>query len=115
MIEAGLQPPGNSDSAGTQPFATSPWFGIACMMHRRNKHGLVLAPQERVDFRTALLTYTRFAAYATFDEGKRGVIRPGALGDLVVLPDDPFQLDAEAIESLEPDLVVVGGAVSHGE
>ena len=115
MIDAGLQPPGNSDSAGTQPFATSPWFGIACMMHRRNKHGLVLAPQERVDFRTALLTYTRFAAYATFDEGKRGVIRPGALGDLVVLPHDPFQLDAEAIEGLKPDLVIVGGAISHGE
>lgn len=115
MIDAGLQPPGNSDSAGTQPFATSPWFGIACMMHRRNKHGHLLAPEERVDFRTALLTYTRFAAYATFDEGRRGVITPGALGDLVVLPDDPFQLDADAVSSVRPDLVVVGGAVSYGE
>ncbi len=97
MIDAGLQPPGNSDSAGTQPFATSPWFGMACMMHRRNKHGMVLAPEERVDFATALRTYTTFSAYATFDEGKRGVIRPGALGDLVVVPEDPFAMEADAI------------------
>jgi predicted amidohydrolase YtcJ len=114
MIDAGLQPPGNSDSAGTQPFATSPWFGIACMMHRRNRLGLELAPDERVDFRTALLTYTRFAAYATFDEGRRGVLAPGALGDLVVLPEDPFRMDADTVETLEPDLVVVGGAVRYG-
>jgi predicted amidohydrolase YtcJ len=115
MIDAGLRPPGNSDSAGTQPFATSPWFGMACMMHRRNKRGTLLAPQERVDFATALLTYTRFAAHATFDEGKRGVIRPGALGDLVVLPEDPFVMDADDIEGLEPDLVIVGGMLSHGQ
>jgi predicted amidohydrolase YtcJ len=115
MIEAGLQPPGNSDSAGTQPFATSPWFGIACMMHRRNKHGVELAPEERVDFRTGLLTYTTYAAHATFDEGSRGVIAPGALGDLAVLPEDPFRMDADDVQVLEPDVVVVGGRVVHGD
>jgi predicted amidohydrolase YtcJ len=83
-------------------------------MHRRNRLGLELAPDERVDFRTALLTYTRFAAYATFDEGRRGVLAPGALGDLVVLPEDPFRMDADTVETLEPDLVVVGGAVRYG-
>jgi predicted amidohydrolase YtcJ len=109
MIDHGLLTPGNSDCAGTQPFAANPWYGIHAMLTRRTKGGAVLGPDEAVDLRTAIETYTRHAAYAAFEEGSRGSLEPGKLGDLAVYPADPFELAADDLPALAPDLTVVGG------
>ena len=42
LIASGLLPPGNSDTAGTQPFATNPWHGVALMQLRRNRNGVAV-------------------------------------------------------------------------
>jgi predicted amidohydrolase YtcJ len=112
MIDHGLLTPGNSDCAGTQPFAANPWYGIHAMITRRTKGGAVLAPEEAVDLRTAVETYTRHAAYAAFEEGSRGSLEPGKLGDLAVYPADPFELAADDLPALVPDVTVVGGEVA---
>lgn len=113
MIEAGLRPPGNSDSAGTQPFATNPWFGIDCLMNRRNREGELLAPGEAIDLETALRMYTRYAAEATFEERDKGSIEAGKLGDLAVLEDDPFALPADCIGSVRTAYTIVGGRIAY--
>ncbi|MEJ2153288.1 MAG: amidohydrolase family protein [Gemmatimonadota bacterium] len=36
---------------------------------------------------------------------------PGYLADLVVLSEDPLDVDAEQLEAIEPVLTIVGGRV----
>jgi predicted amidohydrolase YtcJ len=115
MLEAGLFPPGNSDSAGTQPFATNPWYGIRCMVGRLNGDGMAIAPaDEAVGLRDALTTYTHFGARVGFEESTKGVIAPGMYGDLAVYPVDPFDLPTEDLPTLTTDLTIVAGEVVHG-
>jgi predicted amidohydrolase YtcJ len=113
LIAAGLRPPGNSDSAGTQPFATNPWHGISLMYRRVNKRGIPFSREEAVDVVTAFRTYTANGAYVGFDEKLKGSLEVGKLGDVAVFADDPFALDIERLPNLEADLTVVGGRVLH--
>jgi predicted amidohydrolase YtcJ len=115
MIAQGLKPPGNSDTAGTQPFATNPWHGIASMVLRENRNRAVLSPEEAVDVPTATRTYTEFGAHAGFDEARTGSLEVGKLGDVAVFAGDPFALDVRALPDLEAELTVVSGRVVHGD
>jgi predicted amidohydrolase YtcJ len=112
MHSHGLMTPGNSDCAGTQPFAANPWYGIHAMLTRRTKGGAVLDPTEAVDVGTAIATYTRHAAYAAFEEHTRGSLEPGKLGDLAVYADDPYHADADGLRKIAPDMTVIGGRVA---
>ena len=111
MHEHGLITPGNSDCAGTQPFAANPWYGIHAMLARHTKGGAVLEPAEALDIGTAIATYTRHAAYAGFEEHTRGSLQPGMLGDLAVYPDDPYSAALEDLPAIAPDMTVLGGRV----
>ncbi len=45
----------------------------------------------------ALEAYTSGAAYASFDEHRKGRIAPGMLADLVLLSKDIFELPADRL------------------
>lgn len=111
LLDRGMRPPGNSDTGGTQPFATNPWFGIACMVDRTNQDGVVVAPEQRVDAIDGLRSYTTFAAEAGARAGRIGVIRAGALGDCAVFAEDPLTLPTARLRELEADLTLVAGEV----
>jgi predicted amidohydrolase YtcJ len=113
MHAHGLITPGNSDCAGTQPFAANPWYGIHAMLTRRTKGGALLDPGETVDLSAAIATYTRHAAQAGFEEHTRGSLEPGKLGDLAVYPDDPYDVAVDDLAGITPDLVVIGGDVVY--
>jgi predicted amidohydrolase YtcJ len=113
LIAEGLCTPGNSDAAGAMPMAANPWFGMSCMVVRRNANGVALTPDEAVDVRTALETYTRHGAYAAFEEDDKGSLEVGKLGDLAVYPQDPLAVEPAALAEVEADLTVVGGIVVH--
>jgi predicted amidohydrolase YtcJ len=51
-------------------------------------------PSERIALKTAIDAYTSGAAWASFDEQRKGSIEPGMLADLVVLSDDIFEAPA---------------------
>jgi predicted amidohydrolase YtcJ len=112
LVDAGLQPPGNSDSAGTQPFATTPWHGVAAAVARRTGLGQHVPPaEEALAIEQAVLLPTRFAAHATFADGRQGVLAPGALGDVAVFRIDPLTADLDDL--IEADLTIVGGRIVH--
>lgn len=110
LIGEGFKPPGNSDTAGAQPFASNPWFGIERMVKRTNRLGEAFDPTESVDVYTGLRTYTEFAANAGQRGHELGIIRVGALADFAVLNQDPLALDAD-LATVESLLTVVGGRV----
>lgn len=113
LIDRGFMPPGNSDSAGTQPFAINPFHGVYHMVARRNVRGESICPSEAVSVREALTTYTRYAAHAAFKERSRGSLEVGKLGDVVVLDRDPEQSPVEQLRDVRADLTIVGGAIAY--
>jgi predicted amidohydrolase YtcJ len=113
LIDEGFQPPGNSDTAGTQPFAVNPFFGMYCMVARKNRNGVKICPQEAISAYEALRVYTTFSAYSGFHEGTRGSIQVGKLADLAVLSADPLHVAPEDLRSIRADITVLGGKIAY--
>ena len=83
-----LYPIGSLDRAGIPVAAGSdapvanpePLLGIYCAVTRKSKGGASLSASEAVSVETALRMHTLNAAYASFEEGRKGSIAPGKLG-----------------------------------
>jgi len=68
-------------------------------------------PEERLTRPEALALFTTDAAYAAFEEGRRGRVAPGYDADLTVLATDPMAAPAREIPGIRPALVIVGGRI----
>ncbi len=104
--------PGNSDTAGAQPFTTNPWFTMRCMLELKNKNGVEVNPTEVVGVDEALRAFTVDAAYATKQEDVKGRIAPGYLADLTIVDRDPYRIDAAEFDETRTLAVIVGGRVT---
>lgn len=113
LMEAGLRPPGNSDTAGTQPFATNPLHGWTCLVGRTNVRGEPIWPDERISFREALEVYTVNSAWAGFLERSRGRLEPGMLGDVAVFSTDVESSAPADYQDAQVDLTIIGGEVRY--
>jgi predicted amidohydrolase YtcJ len=111
LLAAGARPPGNSDTAGAQPFACNPWYTMSCMVNRENKNGLVIDPGETLTVAEALRSFTTGAAYGCGMEADRGSLEPGKRADLAVLSEDPFAIGRSRIKEVTSVLTMVGGQV----
>jgi predicted amidohydrolase YtcJ len=103
-------------SAGSDVGVTplSPWWGIWSAVERKEyRTGEVLAPEERVDVRTALKWYTAGGAYGGFEEKEKGVLAPGRLADLIVLDRDPLTVSPAELKEVRVLASLVGGEVVH--
>ena len=87
----------------------SPLSGMATAMTRRTASGAVLAPEERLDFGSALRLYTAGAAFAAAEEKDKGSITPGKLADLVVLGADPAAVAADELPQVPVEATYTGG------
>ena len=108
-----LKDNGASVSNGTDcpvelPFALG---GIQCAVTRCNLKGDVgpYLPHEAFSVQEALDSYTSAGAYASFEEAVKGKIEAGMLADFVVLGDDPFAVDVNAIKDIPVCATYVGG------
>jgi predicted amidohydrolase YtcJ len=95
-----------------------PLQGIACAVTRQDPGAGFPAggffPEERVDVYTAVDNYTAGSAWANFDEGRMGRIRPGALADLALLDRDIFSIPPEDIHKTKVLCTMAGGELVHG-
>lgn len=95
----------------------SPILGIHAAVNRhtsdgKNKNGWLA--KEKITVEEAVKAYTTDAAYASFDESKKGRLLPGMLADFVVLDKDIFTIPCAEIESTKVLLTVVDGKVVFG-
>jgi predicted amidohydrolase YtcJ len=70
-------------------------------------------PAQKITVEEALHAYTSGAAYASFDEGTKGMLAPGYLADFVVLDRDILTIPPEQIRDARVDLTIVGGNVAY--
>jgi hypothetical protein len=83
------------------------------LVTRTTESGQVIGPDQKVSREDALRMMTRAAAAMTFDDGEKGSIEVGKLGDLVVLSDDYLTCPPDRIKEIRPDLTVVAGRVVY--
>jgi len=111
MLDHGLRPPGTSDSLGSMPESTNPFFSMWAMVTRETRDGTRNAPQEAITIREAIRGYTIDGAYSGFEEKIKGSIEVGKLADLIVLSADPLTIPSEQIRDIRVLLTVIDGKV----
>jgi predicted amidohydrolase YtcJ len=103
MSSAGLLLAGGSDSTVTP---LGPLIGVHAAVNHSN-------PAERLSVQKALELYTINGAHIAFQDGDRGSLQAGKLGDLVVLAEDPFSVDHEQLKDIPVEMTVLGGEVVY--
>lgn len=94
---------GGSDSTVTP---MGPLIGVHAAANHSN-------PAERVGVYDAMELYTINAARIAFQENDRGSLEVGKLGDLVVLEENPFEIDQRTIKDIEIEMTVIGGNIVY--
>lgn len=72
-------------------------------------------PDERIDLPLALAAFTINAAYVNTNEDNTGSIEVGKYADLIVLDQNLFDVDPEAISETGVLLTMIEGQVVHGD
>jgi len=96
----------------------TPLYGIYAAVTRRtlddkNPDGWV--PEQKITVEEALRAYTATAAYASFEESRKGTLQAGKLADLVLLDRDLFTIAPPDIRNAKVLMTMVGGKVVSGE
>jgi predicted amidohydrolase YtcJ len=68
-------------------------------------------PAEALSLTQALTAFTRGAAYAEFEEPRKGTLVPGKLADLAVLSQDIFHVAPPDLPATRSLLTIVGGRI----
>ncbi len=103
LVRPGLLVAGGSDSTVTP---LGPMIGVHAAVNHSN-------PMERVSVHEALKLYTIDAARIAFQEGDRGSLEVGKLGDFVLLGKDPYRVDPGGLKDIPVVMTVIGGEVMY--
>jgi predicted amidohydrolase YtcJ len=69
--------------------------------------------EESLTVEEALKTYTVNAAYASFDEDKKGTVEAGKFADLTVLSDDLYSVAPENLKDVTVEMTIVNGRIVY--
>ncbi len=112
ILDMGIPLGGGTDATVVSPF--DPWRSIWWLVTGKSVDGA--PPREerhRLSIEQALTAYTRGSAWFSFDEHDRGHLEPGALADIAIVDQDPFEIDPDELPSVGADLTMVGGRIVH--
>lgn len=111
---------GGARLAGGSDFpveSENPLLGFYAAVTRQDLDGKPAGgwrPHEKLTRREALALFTSDAAYAAFEEERRGRIAPEFEADLTVFDRDPVQAPESEIPRISAVLTIVGGKVAYG-
>ena len=70
-------------------------------------------PEQRITVEQALRGYTYEGAYASFEEERKGMLKPGMLADMVLIDRDLTAIPPETIRDAQVLKTIVGGRVVY--
>jgi hypothetical protein len=94
----------------------NPLLGLHTAVTRTAPDGLPEGgwyPGERLALKAAIDAYTSGAAWASFDEQRKGSLAPGMLADLVVLSEDVFEAPASRLASTRIAVTIFDGRIVY--
>jgi predicted amidohydrolase YtcJ len=99
------------------PRATlNPMAGLHTAVTRTTPEGLPEGgwyPGERIALKGAIDAYTSGAAWASFDEQRKGTLAAGMLADIVVLSEDIFEAPASRLASTRVTMTIFDGRIVY--
>jgi predicted amidohydrolase YtcJ len=112
IVRLGIPFGAGTDS--TRGASYNPWRALWWFVTGKSQDGGPRrAEAHRLDRAIALDAYTRGSTWISFEDHRRGVLRPGADADLAVLSADYFAVGEDEIPSVTSDLTVVAGRIVH--
>ncbi|MGH7648969.1 MAG: amidohydrolase, partial [Gemmatimonadaceae bacterium] len=113
LLDAGARLAFGSDWDVAPP---TPIMGIYAAVTRqtldgKNPGGWI--PEQKITVQEALKAYTIDAAYASFDEKRKGSLVKGKLADFVIIDHDLTKMPPEQIRDAKVMMTVVGGKVVY--
>ncbi|MEO3871083.1 amidohydrolase [Nonomuraea sp. B12E4] len=111
MLNAGVPLAFGSDAPVEHP---NPFVALHAAVTRTRTDGHPPGgwqPEQRLGVGEALLAHTLGSAYAAGEEGRKGVLAPGRLADLIAVDTDPFTADIDSIPHTKVLTSVVGGEI----
>jgi predicted amidohydrolase YtcJ len=96
----------------------NPFLGIHAAVTRRRADGSPRPegwhPEQRLTVEEAVHGFTLGAAYASYDETRKGSLTPGKLADLIVLDRDIFSIDPMEIAGTQVLATMIDGKLVAG-
>ncbi|MBP5857460.1 amidohydrolase family protein [Marivibrio halodurans] len=82
-----------------------------CVTRKAHPEAETIAADQALSREEALRAAAVGGAFLTFDEARRGRLKPGAWADMVVLSDDPIRCEEAALWDIRAEAALVGGRV----
>ncbi len=73
---------------------------VWCAVNRMSRLGNVIGPEQKISVYEALKAVTISAAYEYFEEDSKGSIKEGKKADLVILDQNPLEVEADKIKDI---------------
>jgi predicted amidohydrolase YtcJ len=70
-------------------------------------------PQEKLSMENCIRDYTVGSAFAEFEEKQKGILAPGMLADIVVLPQDITTVAPRELLEMQVTMTIVGGHIVY--
>jgi predicted amidohydrolase YtcJ len=110
LLDLGARLSFGSDAPVESP---NPFMGLHAAVTRRNAMGEPgedgWHPSERLSFDGAMQAFTTGPAYLAGMESKQGKLAPGYLADLIVLDENPYEINNNELDGVKPTATMVGG------
>ena len=86
------------------------WHVVA---RRTEGSARVLGPDQCITREEALACASREGAWLSFEEDDKGTLEVGKYADMVLLSDDPLDVDESALADVCADVTITGGRVVY--
>lgn len=106
FLDAGINVTQTSDYP---PGPFEPMMAIQSSVTRKDMSGNTWGPSQKISVEEAIMVGTINGAYASYEENIKGSLEQGKLADLVVLDEDPAEVDPSSIINIKIQRTMVDG------
>ncbi|MGG0892322.1 amidohydrolase [Cytobacillus horneckiae] len=110
FLDLGIPCAAGSDAPVT---TYNPMIGIHTAVNRKVNSGTEFGRQQRVSLLEAIRMYTYNAAFASFDEDKKGSIEVGKMADLIVADRALLQMLLENLKDVQIEMTMIDGKIVY--